>query len=98
MGENVFRFLLAPNCSCHALAIRNFSGLSRYQSDSWLIDQLRFCETRDHKRDDQYISNCGSVLLFPLLLARSGNVRPKYLDRKRAVRETIPFARTLNRI
>jgi hypothetical protein len=93
MGENIFRFPLAPNCSRCALAIRNFSGLSRNKGGSRLTYQLRFCETRNHKRDDKYISNCGSVLLFPLLLARSGNVRPKYLDRKRAVCETIPFGR-----
>lgn len=102
MGENIFRFPVAPNCSHCALAVRNFSGLFRRKSSSWPVDQLRFCETRNYERDNQYFSSCDFVLLFPLLLARSENVWAKYLNKKRGgldhVRETIPFARTLNRI
>jgi hypothetical protein len=101
MGENIFRFPLASNRSRCALAIRIFSGLSRYNSGPRLIDQLRFCKTRDHKCDDQYLYNCGFVLLFPLLLARSENVWPQYMIGKKRPRprpRNHPFARTLNRI
>jgi hypothetical protein len=44
-----------------------------------------FVKTRAYKRDRQYISDFGVVFLFPLLLARSGDLRPKYLDRNEKI-------------